>query len=531
MTGKKVAIVGSGCSGIGALWALKSTDHDVHLFEADGRLGGHTNTVPFVHGDEKIMVDTGFIVMNSATYPNFISFLKQINVPTAATEMTFGVSRDEGAFEWSGASLSTIFAQKRNLLRPSMWRMIFDIVRFNQFALDLLADEDHSDLYKGESVQNPKLLRNEESIGEYLEREHYSESFKNNYLIPMTASVWSTSPDKCFLQFPAMTLVRFLWNHHLLNTISARPEWRTIPGGSAAYIRAALTRFPRDRVHLNTPIVSVTNAPDGRVVLKTASGDSETFDHVILATHGDQAFRLIQETATDDETRILSSFETSKNTAVLHSDLSHMPIRTQTWSSWNYMTRSSPSTASRSTSSNSTTTRASSTHDIDQVSLTYSMNILQHIPSARFGPVLVTLNPLQPPSPALTQGEWTYAHPLYNARAIAAQRQLHRVQNTRGISYCGAWTKYGFHEDGFTSGLTVAVNHLGASLPFDLVDSTFARGARPAVLGWRDRLVRLVISLVHLWIVLLATALDLLLAPGLAILERRGRRHGHLKLQ
>lgn len=469
---KRVAIVGSGCSGIAALWALNRTHHDVYLYEAADRLGGHTNTVDWRSGKYTTKVDTGFIVLNTATYPNFINFLAKIKVPTVPTPMTFAVTRDHGIFEWAGINLDSLFCQRKNLFSPRMWRMVFDIIRFNQFSLDLLANED-------------QISQSEETIGEYLDREGYSEAFRDDYLIPMTAAVWSTSPDKCTLQFPAVTLIRFLWNHHLLSTVAARPDWLTIPTGSQSYIDAVMKGFPPNHLFLNTPVRTLSNEPNGKVRLHLANGTSSVFDHVILATHGDQAYGIIKETATQVERDIMSSFHTSKNTAVLHSDLSHMPASRKAWSSWNYLTVSAPGEGKR---------------NIDQVSLTYNMNILQHIPTNVFGDVLVTLNPLHEPDPATVQGRYNYAHPLYNTAAIEAQRRLPTIQNRRGISYAGAWTKYGFHEDGFTSGLRVAKEHLGARLPFDLVDSTKSRGEKPK-LGMVDLFLRVLILVIQVMVI------------------------------
>ncbi|KAK7724157.1 Cytochrome c oxidase assembly protein cox11, mitochondrial [Diaporthe eres] len=491
---KKVAIVGSGCAGIAALWALNRTPHDVYVYEAADRLGGHTNTVPWTRGKYKTAVDTGFIVMNSATYPNFINFLDKIDVQTEPTEMTFGVSRDHGLFEWAGTSMDSIFTQRRHIFSPRMWRMIFDIVRFNQFALDLLAEDDgqRNTTYQVNGNGNanggpaPKFLKVEETIGEYLLREGYSDAFRDDYLIPMTAAVWSTSPDKCTLEFPAVTLVRFLWNHHLLSTIATRPSWLTIKEGSQSYIDAVMKGFPPNHLFLNTPVKSVTNEGDGRVRIHLHDGKSEVYDHVVLATHGDQAYQIIKDSATAEERSIMTKFQTSKNTAVLHSDLTHMPASHKAWSSWNYMTLSSP---------------WSGKSNIDQVSLTYNMNILQHIPRSTFGDVLVTLNPLHEPDPKTVQGRYEYAHPLYNGDSVRAQALLPKIQNRRGISYAGAWTKYGFHEDGFSSGLRVAKDHLGARLPFDFVDSTYSRGRAP-VLGLMDHFARLIILLIHVFVVL-----------------------------
>jgi len=275
------------------------------------------------------------------------------------------------------------------------------------------------------------------------------------------------------------------WNHHLLSTVAARPAWLTVQQGAKAYIDAVMKGFPPNHIFLNTPVETITNDDDGRVRLHLRDGKSEVYDHVIVATHGDQAYKLILPEADFEEKEILSGFKTSQNTAILHSDLSLMPKRREAWSSWNYITKSSV------TSSN-----------VDQVCLTYNMNILQHLDPATFGDVLVTLNPLHMPDPELVQGRYTYAHPLYTAQAIRSQTLLDRIQNTRGISYCGAWTKYGFHEDGFSSGLKVAMDHLGAQLPFRFTDSTFSRGKRP-VLGIMDFILRFWIIIIQFYITII----------------------------
>lgn len=499
---KKVAIIGSGTSGIGALWALNRTYHDVYLYEAADRLGGHTNTVEFSHGKYKALVDTGFIVLNTATYPNFIAFLKAIKVATVPSEMTFGVSRDNGAFEWAGTSLSSVFTKWKSVFSLRLWRMLFDIIRFNQFALDLLKNEEKSEVSvnsdsprdSGQHIcmnDDDHNLDHQETIGDYLERNCYSDAFRDDYLIPMTAAVWSTSPDKCSLQFPAVTLVRFMWNHHLLTIFGTRPQWLTLKDCARSYIDTVMSGFPPNHVFLNTPVESVTNDEYGKVLLRLRNNRVEKYDHVIIATHGDQAMELIRPQASVAEENILGGFESSHNSAVLHSDLTLMPKARVAWSAWNYITKSSA------TSSN-----------VDQVCLTYNMNILQHIPVSMFGDVLVTLNPLHEPKPETVQGRYSYTHPLYNATSIRSQSLLHSIQNTRGISYCGAWTKYGFHEDGFSSGLKVAIDHLGANLPFEFKDSTFSRGRRP-VLGVSDFIVRIFVSIIQILLVLLEQSISI----------------------
>ncbi|KAF2718464.1 FAD/NAD(P)-binding domain-containing protein [Polychaeton citri CBS 116435] len=495
---KRIAIIGSGCAGLGAAWALKDTEYDVHIFEKNGRLGGHTNTQPFrSSAGETIPVDTGFIVMNAATYPNFLRFLKEVNVDIVPTEMTFGVSRDGGKFEWSGEAQG-IFAQRRNIFRLSHWRLIFDIIRFNQFALDLLMDDDDQPIDSPHSNPQYRKFAADVTIGRYLDLEGYSKSFRDDYLIPMTAAVWSTSPDKASLDFPARTLIRFMWNHHLLSTLAARPPWLTIPGGSQKYVDAVLKSFPSDRLHLHmsSPVASVSTKGGSRGLSEvrwndttTSSVNSHTFDHVIFACHGDEVLPVLQrgEHATSNSKsssgfdlvktqQIFQNFQTSENKCYLHSDLSLMPQHRACWTAWNYLTTTIPSGKSNSA----------------DVSLTYCMNILQHYPEEKFGPVLVTMNPPHPPKPSLTQGEYVYQHPLYTPSVIDAQKRLEQIQGRGSIGYCGAWTKYGFHEDGFSSGLRVAIQQLGAKLPFEFVDSTFSRGHRPT-LCWQDHVVRVIL--------------------------------------
>ena len=431
--------------------------------------------------------------------------------------MTFGVSRDHGLFEWSGTG-EGIFAQRENIFRPRFWHMIFDIIRFNQFALDLLIDDRSDNLGKQYRKQ---------SIGDYLDEEGYSEAFKDDYLIPMTAAVWSTSPDKTSLEFPVITLVRFMWNHHLLSTIAARPTWLTIKGGSQHYIDAIVRRSNPKKHYFRTG-TSVTGVSrrslNGKPLVDLSyknpdNGVQEviTFDHVIMACHGDDILPLLtteaQSAPSKEEQAILGAFQTSENVAYLHSDLTLMPKRRPVWTAWNYLTESSPSKLSRPAG----------------VSLTYWMNLLQHIPEADFGPIMVTMNPGHAPDPELTQGEYKYRHPLYTISAVEAQARLAEIQNTSGISYCGAWTKYGFHEDGFSSGLKVAIDHLGATLPFEFQDSTFARGHTPA-LNWSNRSFRIIIVFLHRLILLVRFTLALpavayVLGTALAFVERASGHH------
>ncbi|KAA1474687.1 FAD/NAD-binding domain-containing protein [Dentipellis sp. KUC8613] len=458
----RVAVVGSGVSGLGATWLLNEhSEHEVHLYEADSRPGGHANTVPFaMPGKEAVEVDSGFIVFNPSTYPNFLRFLrKYTSVEILPTEMTFSVSRDHGAFEWSGKNPGTVFAQRKRLLDPRMWRMVYDVTRFNACATKVLS-EDCEDL----------------SIGEYLEREGYSDGFRDDYLIPMTAAIWSTPPDVCALDFPAKTLVRFMENHHLLQ-LTARPSWLTIKGGSKQYVNTILDKLPKSQLHLSTPVVSIHSEPaaDGssgfKIVLKTAAGATETYDHVILACHSDQALRMLSE-PTEEEKRILGGFRWSQNEVVVHADEDLMPRDKSTWSCWNYLTFTTQDS------------RGGKKANVNEIAMTYWMNDLQHIPLDAHGPVFVTINAPRAPAPSKFLSRIAYAHPVLDAQAVRSQADMPFIQGTRGISYAGAWMRYGFHEDGFTAGLQAAaalIPGAGKGLPFEIVL------AEREVERWRDR--------------------------------------------
>ncbi|CCO31280.1 hypothetical protein BN14_05319 [Rhizoctonia solani AG-1 IB] len=333
----RVAVVGSGVSGLAATWALNEySNAEVHLFEADNRPGGHANTVRFKRPGASeevggVDVDTGFIVCNPPSYPNFLKFLAlpDVNVPVVPTEMTFSVSRDRGDFEWAGKDPTTLFCQAQNFFRAGMWRMVWDILRFNASARRLI--EDSNDISSNKKT--------ELSIGDYLTQEGYSNEFVDDYLIPMTAAIWSTPPDTCALDFPARTLIRFMHNHHLLQIVG-KPKWLTILGGSHKYVNRILARLPKSQLHLSTPVQSIsTSSSSPKVQIKLPSG-TEEFDHVILATHSDTSLRILREGTglTVDEENVLGSFLWSKNRAVLHSDVNLMPKRRAAWSCWNYLT-------------------------------------------------------------------------------------------------------------------------------------------------------------------------------------------------
>ncbi|KAK0187599.1 FAD/NAD(P)-binding domain-containing protein [Armillaria mellea] len=441
----KVAVIGSGAAGLSATWALNEySDHEVHLYESDNRAGGHANAVPFISNDQdglplyvlrstyaEILLKTGRqIVFNPYTYPNFLRFLKLYpDIAILPTQMSFSISRDNGAFEWASDSLATLFCQPWRIFDPTLWRMLYDIFRFNVSARRL-----------------------------YLEQGGYSDTFRDNYLIPMTAAIWSTPPNKCALDFPARTLV-------------GKPSWLIFKDGSQAYIKMILSKLASSRLHLCTPVKSVKNtSSEKRVVLTTADGQEEVYDRVIMTCHSDVALSILKEGGDirPEEEKILGMFKWNKNESVLHSDTRLLPKSRLARSCWNYLSFSAATPDGQTKANN------------DQVSVCASyylrvdMNVLQHIPEKRHGPVLVSINPPFEPEPSTVQGRWMFDHPVLDGNAIRAQRMLRTIQGIRGITYAGGYHNFGFHEDAFTSGLLAATTYSGS--PWD--DSSKRRPAK-----------------------------------------------------
>ncbi|MCI5046387.1 MAG: NAD(P)-binding protein [Aquisalinus sp.] len=423
----KIAIVGSGIAGLAAAYRLHK-HHDITIFEADGRIGGHSHTVdiPDGHGAD-IAVDTGFIVYNTHNYPNLVKFFEEADVATEESDMSFAVSIGSGKIEYLGEPAG-LFAQKRNLLRPSHWAMIRDIMRFYKNAPSLLQD----------------ARSGRKSLRDVLDDGNYSRAFRYRHILPMAGAIWSM-PVERVNEFPAEALISFFENHRLFEMdLLARPVWRTVTGGSREYINKVTAGF-RDRLITRSPVRSARRTAGG--VVLTIGGEKQyeaTFDEVIFACHPDQTLAILADTADPEEQAILEGMKYEKNTAVLHADLSHMPRRRKAWASWNYM-------ADR---------EAYSDDSLSPVALTYWMNRLQNLETQE--PVFVTLNPLSEPDPALTYGTYEYAHPQFSRAALDSQAALRTIQGTNRLWYCGAWCGHGFHEDGAASGFAVSTA-LGAA--------------------------------------------------------------------
>ena len=407
----RIAIVGSGISGLGAAWLLQH-QHEITLYEKAERIGGHSNTV-VVNGTS---IDTGFIVYNARNYPNLVGLFETLGVATEKSDMSFAVSMGQGELEYAGTNLNTVFAQRKNILNPQFLKMLRDIMRFNKNA--------------------PNLLKTDStlSLGEYLDELKMGQWFRLRYLLPMAGAIWSCPLDT-MLQYPAKSFLRFFANHGLL-TVSDQPQWYTVTGGSKEYVKKITAPY-KDKIRTNTGVASIIRDVD-TVTITDVNGNTQSYDHVIIAAHGDQILQMLGD-ADGNERKILSAFRYQPNRAVLHSDERLMPKSKRVWSSWNYSGAESDA----------------------KIPVTYWMNKLQNLKTST--QYFVTLNPHIEPSNIHYECE--YDHPIFDAGTLAAQQQLFKIQGERRTWFCGAWTRYGFHEDGLLSAVNVA-QQLGVTAPW-----------------------------------------------------------------
>ena len=408
----KLAVIGTGIAGNVAAYHL-SRDHDITVFEASDRIGGHTNTFDVSHDGRDYAIDTGFIVFNDYTYPNFLGLLSELGVASQKSEMSFSVRNERSGAEYNGTSLNALFAQRSNLFRPSFYRMILDILRFNREAPGVLESG------------APEL-----TLGEFLAQQRYSQAFVDNYVIPMGAAIWSAAPDM-MRQMPVSFFVRFFENHGMLS-VDDRPEWRVICGGSRNYVEK-LVAGHRERIRLNTPVERVRRFPT-HVEVKARGSETERFDQLFIACHSDEALAMLED-ASSLEREVLGAIKYQPNEAVLHTDERLMPRRRLAWAAWNYHIADDDST---------------------RAAVTYNMNILQGIDSPT--QFCVTLNRSAAIKPSSVLQRIRYAHPLFTREAIAAQQRHSDIDGCRRTYFCGAYWGFGFHEDGVVSALN-ALEH------------------------------------------------------------------------
>ena len=413
----RIAIIGTGISGLTAAHLL-SEDHEVVVYEANDYVGGHTNTAEVSMNGSKYAVDTGFIVFNLNTYPNFVKLMKRLGVGWQDSLMSFSVQCERTGLEFSPSTLNSLFIQRRNLVRPSFYRMLWDVARFKKDAELLLESDDYTT-----------------TLADFLEQKGYSQSFVDHFIIPMGEAIWSTDPVR-FNEFPARYFTEFFKNHGFLN-VRDQPRWLTVKGRSRQYIEP-ITRPYKDRIRVNCPVASVRRHSDG-VEVQPKNQEAEKFDQVVIATHSDQALAMLAD-PTDAEKNILGVIPYQENVAVLHCDESLLPSKKAAWASWNYHIPKLP---------------------LGRVAVTYDMNILQRIGAPK--ELCVSLNLAKSIDPEKIYRQMLYHHPVYNPESLAARKSHGEINGRNRTFYAGAYWGYGFHEDGVVSALEVC-KHFGKAL-------------------------------------------------------------------
>ncbi|WP_435188905.1 NAD(P)/FAD-dependent oxidoreductase [Pseudothioglobus sp. nBUS_23] len=406
----KIAIIGSGISGLTTAYLLHK-DHDITVFEANDYIGGHTHTHEISQNNKMWKVDSGFIVYNEKTYPNFIKLLKKLKVKVQKTTMGFSVKAPSQNLEYSGGSLNTVFAQRLNLFKPAFLIMLKDVLRFNRLAAKELSKADETT-----------------TILSFLEKHKFSKPFVENYIIPMGAAIWSTAANKT-TEMPAAFFIRFFKNHGLLQIFN-RPQWFVIKGGSKSYVQKIIEGF-QEKILLSKPVIKVERNPSEVKIYCEKEADPLFFDKVVFATHSDQALALLKDPS-NDEKSVLEALPYQKNTAIVHTDVTLMPKIKKTWSSWNYLLSGDPNRP---------------------VTLTYNMNILQSLDAKP--DFLVTLNSLNEINPSKIIKKIDYSHPLFTVNGVHAQKKKNQISGQNNTYYCGAYWGNGFHEDGVNSALDV----------------------------------------------------------------------------
>jgi predicted NAD/FAD-binding protein len=428
---QNVAIIGTGISGMTSAYLINKTAN-ITVFEANDYIGGHTATKEVEVNNRKFAIDTGFIVYNDWTYPNFIKLMQQLDVKTQATEMSFSVKNQTTGLEYNGNTINSLFAQRRNIISPSFWRIVLDIVKFNKLCKKHIED--------GKDTNNITLI-------DFIKSHQLSEGFTHNYILPMCAAIWSTSLEAS-ANFPLSFFLKFFNNHGLLN-ITNRPQWYTIIGGSSQYIKPLTASF-EDKIRLNSPVQKVSETENGYIV--TVNGKEHTFDQVVFACHSDQALKMLDVSSFDEKTQkhlneVLGAIPYSDNEVVMHTDTSILPKRPLAWASWNYLISGKPNESQAA------------------ASVSYNMNILQRLKTVETGNTTfcVTLNNTQAIDSTKILRSYNYAHPQFSPEMVAAQQKRELICGQNGLHFCGAYWYNGFHEDGVRSALDVC-KRFGVSL-------------------------------------------------------------------
>jgi predicted NAD/FAD-binding protein len=438
---KRIAIIGAGISGLGCAYALRQQPNiEITIYEGDDHIGGHSNTVDFhfKHAGNNCAygIDTGFLVFNRKTYPRLVRLFEEIQAPVAPSEMSFSVSIDASEknpahpkLEWAGNDVNSLFGQRSNLLSLSFWRMVYDILRFNRLATQLA----HEQIAAGHQHDQA-----DEAIAQFLDRHRFSQSFRENYFLPMIGAIWSCSIEQ-MLEFPIQTMIRFCHNHGLLQ-IQNRPQWLTIQGGSREYVKRIIHALEQSHVSIKREkVLRVNAAHNGSAAEVISASGSSSFDEVVMACHSDQTLALLNGIGQEAQD-ILSAIPYQANRAILHTDINFLPQTKRCWAAWNYTAKSGATPSSK-----------------QHVSVNYLINLLQPLPEElQDTQIIVSLNPASEPNPQLVQQEIQYSHPVFDMKAIQAQKALPLIQGISSIWYCGAWTGFGFHEDGLRSGELVA---------------------------------------------------------------------------
>ncbi|PYH96251.1 FAD/NAD(P)-binding domain-containing protein [Aspergillus ellipticus CBS 707.79] len=495
---ERVAVIGGGCTGIASFWALQNSAHDVHLFEASASLGGRVKTLPFEHKGNQIDVNTESPTFNAEASPNLVSLLRYLGITTSQAQLCFGATEGTSNFQWCGSILWSIFNRPWILCNTETYRILSDIIWLRYLAVDILDPKFRNS--KADDVLQSL------STHDYLSEEGYSNNFRDKYLAPMLSMLWSTNAGKFLPQLPVKALVRCLYDHHLLKPHQVLPDWRCIRPGASQLVQSMSQQFPSSKVHLKTRVTEVIRHGKDHYCILMSNGQEMFFNHIIFAVNGPETIKILGSHSSAQEKEIIQGLGYTRNIAILHSDPLLMPDADGQGPPCNYIIASDDH------------------HRFSQSvldpkshisSLSYIANSLESISTHLFGPIYITLNPFTPPHPVHVQGVWEFADPDPSANTLLAQSRLPSIQNKRGLSYGFNWTGRGHLEDAITAGLRVAIEYLGAQVPFEVQyhqDPLEATGSSLPRMGLKDNIVRTILRLISVYFLSLKLVLVVLKA-------------------